>query len=201
MGEEQGDIREGDGWRWYVDPLDGTVNYSRGIPVWCVSLAVFASGDPKVGVIHDPLLSETFTGMSGSGAHLNDAPLSGSRMRSASRAIVHVTTDFDQDDMVEGLDVLVRLQARVLRTRNLGSAALGLAYVAAGRIDAMVHRRAHTWDYGAGVILVREAGGVVTAADGSPFTERSHSILAAATGELHRELLDVLRANSSTSLE
>ncbi|GAC1465837.1 MAG: inositol monophosphatase family protein [Chloroflexota bacterium] len=194
VAEEGGVVRDSGERRWYVDPLDGTLNFSRSIPIWCVSIALFESGAPTVGVVHDPLLHETYAACTGQGAHMNGTAIACSGVSDISRAVVHVTTDFEARGMQEGLQDLNALQQHVLRTRNLGSAALGLAYVGSGRLDAMVHRHAHTWDYGAGALLVREAGGCITEADGSPYSEASTSILAAATQGLHRALLDLLRA-------
>ncbi|MGI8826133.1 MAG: inositol monophosphatase family protein [Chloroflexota bacterium] len=195
VGEEGGGDDSGGCRRWYVDPVDGTFNYSRGIPVWCLSLALFEARQPVLGAIRDPLRGEIFVAARGRGAKCNGATLAATSQLDLSRAVVHMTVDFDDESMNVGLDDLRRLQPKVLRTRNLGSVALALAYVAAGRLDAVLHRFAHTWDFGAGVALILETGGCVTAIDGSPYREGSTSVLAAGNGELHAALLHALRSH------
>lgn len=179
--------------RWLIDPVDGTLNYSRQLPIWCVSVSLFRGEFPEVGVIYDPLREETFEASLGGGARLNGAILGGSGCREAGQALVHVTVDFRQDSVVEGLDDLKVLAPVVLRTRNIGSAALALAYVAAGRFDAMLHRFASPWDYGAGVALVQEAGGVVTDFEGKPYSFDTSGLLASASPELHAAILELLQ--------
>jgi myo-inositol-1(or 4)-monophosphatase len=102
--------------------------------------------------------------------------------------MVHLTIDFNPQSLHAGLEDIRAIAPRVLRTRNTGSAALALAYVAAGYFDAMLHRYAHPWDYGAGVLMVREAGGVVTDIAGDPYTVASVAIVAAASEELRAAL-------------
>jgi myo-inositol-1(or 4)-monophosphatase len=178
---------------WYVDPLDGTFNFSRGIPFFAVSLSLFEEGRPILGVVHDPGRSETFYAAAGQGARLKGDQLSVSDVVSLGDSVVHLTVDFDNPEMHVGLDDLQRIAPRVLKTRNLGSAALGLAYVAAGRLDAIAHRLAHTWDFGGGALLVQEAGGVITDIRGHSYTAETTNVLAASTPALHASLLDLLQ--------
>ena len=187
--------------RWYVDPLDGTLNYSRGLPVWCVSLALFDGDQPVLGVVHDPIRGETFSAEAGSGARLNGDPITTSGTTRLEDAFVHLTIDFHEASLAAGLEDMEQLAPRVLRTRNIGSAALALAYVAAGRLDGMVHRFANAWDYGAGVLLVREAGGAITEVAGAPYTVNSLAVLAAATEQLHGGLAGLLPASRSGRVE
>lgn len=192
VGEEGSDVAPGCSRRWLVDPLDGTLNFSRSIPIWCVSLALFDGSIPVLGVIYDPIHGETFAAVQGQGATCNGEPLTSSALADPAGAIVHLTVDFHEGSMLLGLHDLQVLAPRVLRTRNTGSAALALAYVASGRIDVMVHRYAHAWDYAAGVVLVQEAGGYATAIDGTPYTQTSSAVLAAASNALHGQILDVI---------
>jgi myo-inositol-1(or 4)-monophosphatase len=196
VAEEGGRVPAGGGRAWYVDPLDGTMNFSRGIPVWAVSLALFEDGRPALGVVHDPIRQEAFTALAGSGAWCNEEPITCSDVTELSSAVVHVTIDFNDASMLEGVDDIKLVAPRVLRTCNLGSAALALAYVAAGRFDAMLHRFAHAWDYGAGVVLVQEAGGSVTDLRGAPYTSDTFALAAGSTLRLQGSLLDLLRPRS-----
>jgi myo-inositol-1(or 4)-monophosphatase len=177
--------------RWLVDPLDGTVNYSRGVPIWCVSIALFEGSRPILGVIHDPVCGETFQAVEGQGAHASGNVLATSSVRHPSRALVHITVDYGGGTLA-GLEELNALAPKIFRPRHLGSVALALAYVATGRFDAVVHRFASPWDYGAGVLLVQEAGGAVSDLTGAPYTDQTVAVVAAGTDSLHRELLDAL---------
>jgi myo-inositol-1(or 4)-monophosphatase len=193
VAEEGSTSEAGSGRQWFVDPLDGTLNYSRGIPIFCVSIALVERNQPVVGVIHDPIRRETFGAVAGQGAWLNGVRISSSSVNELADAVIHLTVDFEEVSMREGIEDLTHLVPRIMRSRNTGSAALGLAYVAAGRLDAMLHRFAHTWDFAAGVLLVREAGGHVTAMSGTPYDASDSSVAAAATTNLHAELIEILR--------
>jgi len=201
VGEEGAATRPESARRWYVDPLDGTLNFSRGLPVWCVSMALFEHEGPVLGVIVDPIRNETFSAATGKGAWLNGKRLHTSSVDRVADAFVQMTVDFNDQSMAEGLRDLQVVAPRVLRTRNIGSAALALAYVASGRFDAMLHRHAHAWDYGAGVVLVREAGGMVTDMVGSRYTEQTFAVLTTSSSTLHGELLTMLQAGPPTWLE
>jgi myo-inositol-1(or 4)-monophosphatase len=189
------------GRRWFIDPVDGTVNFAHRMPVWCVSMSLFEHDRPVLGVIYDPLREETFTAARGSGAFLNGSRVATSGVSDMGQAFVHHTIDFHQGTLQRGLQDIQILAPRVYRTRNIGSAALALAYVACGRFDAMVHRFAHTWDYGAGVLLVEEAGGAVTQFDGGPYSVETTDLVAAATGTLQAEIRTAVRDLSSSGLE
>jgi myo-inositol-1(or 4)-monophosphatase len=200
IGEEGSEVA-GRGRRWYLDPVDGTLNFSRGLPVWCVSMGLFDGDGPLLGAICDPVRNEVFAAARGLGASRNGAPVNVSSVETLEQALVHLTVDFREESRVAGLEDLRRLVPQVLRTRNVGSAALALAYLAAGHFDAMVHRHASTWDYAAGVLLVREAGGVVTDIAGGPFDESTTTLLAAASRTLHGELLRLLGADRKAAAE
>ena len=192
VGEEGARVDGRSGRTWHVDPLDGTLNFSRGLPIWCVSVALYDGDRPLLGVVSDPLTRETFSAGTGLGATCNGRAIHCSQRDAVAEAVVHITVDVKDLGGVEGLDDIVRLAPRALRTRNIGSAALGLAYVAAGRLDAMVHRFAHSWDYAAGVLLIQEAGGVVTDMKGNAYVPRAHDLCAAATPALHSAFLELL---------
>jgi myo-inositol-1(or 4)-monophosphatase len=198
VGEEGTRVPGGSGRNWYVDPLDGTLNFSRGVPIWCVSMALYEGDRPLLAVISDPITREIFTAGAGMGSYRNGERISGSRVAATQDAVVHITVDLKDLGVSTGLDDLVAIAPRVLRTRNIGSAALALAYVAAGRFDAMLHRFAYPWDYGAGVLLVQEAGGVVTDLRGAAYVPDTHDVCATANASLHAEFLSILAQRAVT---
>ncbi|MGH2444146.1 MAG: inositol monophosphatase family protein [Chloroflexota bacterium] len=186
---EEGTAVESSGSRtWYIDPLDGTLNYSHGVPMFGVSISLFQGSEPVLGVVFDPLRDEMFAAARDSGATCNGIPIHCAKVKELSAALVHLTIDFKDEAMRDGLRDIQLIAPAVLRTRNLGSAALALCYVAAGRLDGMLHRHAYPWDYGAGVVLIREAGGVVTELDGSGFTVVSETVLAGANESIRAGL-------------
>lgn len=153
------DIREGI--RWIVDPLDGSLNYQKGIPLCCVSVGLWQKDEPILGVIYDFNRKELFSGIVGIGAWLNCAPIRVSRTRVPERAILctgfPVGTSFSPDAIVK----FVRQIRKYKKVRLLGSAALSLAYVAAGRSDAYYERDIKKWDVAAGLAIVQAAGGTI----------------------------------------
>lgn len=191
LGEEGGPQGEGS-LQWVIDPLDGTVNFAHGIPIFCVSIAAVRDGAIVCGVIHHPLLNETFTVVQGAGAFLN-----GKRLH------VSATAVFDDCIMVTGFPYNVmenpsnciqqfeKMLARGLPIRRLGSAALDLAYVAAGRFDGYWEVALHPWDMAAGVLMVIEAGGTVSHYGGKKFVLQHDSIVAT-NGLIHSELVSIL---------
>ena len=147
---------------WVVDPLDGTMNFSRGIPFYCTSIALLVEGEPVLGVIHDPVREESFSGLVEGGCWLNGEPITVSSVREAGQAVLATGLptfgDYSESHLKE---FAVRL-GRFKKVRMLGSAALMLASVAAGRVDAYAEDDIMLWDVAAGVALVRGAGGYVS---------------------------------------
>lgn len=194
LGEEGGTTwpRRSD-YRWIVDPLDGTTNFIHGLPQYAVSVGVEHQQQLVAGVIWAPRSQECFTAVRGGGAFLNGERLRTSSCRDLNEALLvasfppHVARD--SVEIRRFVELLVRCQAM----RRLGSAALNLAFVAAGRIDAYWATSLKTWDVAAGALLVREAGGTLSAIDGRPFDLEHPSLLAAATQPLHRAVLPHLR--------
>jgi myo-inositol-1(or 4)-monophosphatase len=147
---------------WVIDPLDGTSNYLRGIPHWCVSIALVDNGEPLHGVVFDPLRNELFVASRGSGAVLDDRRLRVAERRDLAGALL--CTGFPPRERARAkpqLDCLNALLEQAEDVRRTGSAALDLAYVACGRFDGYVEAGVQPWDIAAGVLLVREAGGRV----------------------------------------
>ena len=145
--------------QWIVDPIDGTVNYFYGIPHFCVSIALRVAGEIVLGVIYDPMQDELFVGRKGAAPTLNGAPIHVSGRAELADAMITVGFSKNRESIDAGLQRFKELLFRVRKTRMLGSAALGLAYVAAGRLDAYLEEVISLWDVAAGIILVETAGG------------------------------------------
>lgn len=164
---------------WYVDPLDGTVNFVHGIPLFCVSIALYRGSEPLVGVVHAPVLDETFVAAQGRGATVNDQPLAVSDTAELLDAVVATGFPYRRGELANGnLGNFARLFPQVRGVRRMGSAALDLAFCAAGRIDAFWELYLGAHDLAAGALLVREAGGVVTDVDGGDAWLREGHLLA-----------------------
>lgn len=162
LAEESG-ARAGGGRHWLVDPLDGTINFLHALPFWCVSLAVVDEGELCAGVVHAPALDLTFAAAVGEGARVNGQPSAVSTAEHLEDAIVATGFPYARDTLADNnLDNIPRVGAVVGGLRRMGSAALDLALVAAGRLDAFWELHLNAWDVAAGVLLVRESGGTVT---------------------------------------
>ena len=172
LGEEEGGQEGLGGARWVLDPIDGTINFARDSPLCSISLSLAVDGQPVVGIVDAPLLGERFIARQGGGAYLNGARISVAEVPALSEAIVGIA-DFkvgvgsEEENRVH-LAVLAQLARESLRVRMLGSAALDLAWLAAGRLSATLMLSNLPWDVTAGLLLVREAGGAVFDYDGSP---------------------------------
>ena len=188
-----GSSRPASRWRWVFDPLDGTTNYAHGLPIFCASLGLEVDGRTEVGAVFDPTRQELFTAERGHGAHLNGQPLAVSATPKLLDALL--VTGFPYDvheragDLVELFGAFLA-QARAIR--RLGSAALDLCYVAAGRFDAFWEQHLKPWDVAAGALIVEEAGGRMTGMDGSPFNP-ANAHLIASNGRVHDEMIACVR--------
>jgi myo-inositol-1(or 4)-monophosphatase len=147
--------------QWIVDPIDGTVNYYYGIPHFCVSIALRVAGEITVGVIHDPMVGETWTVEKGAPAYLNGKPISASKRETLAESVLYVGCGKDEDALRTGVDRFHKASLRARKMRMMGSAALGMAYIASGRIDGYIESRISLWDIAAGQLLVETAGGKV----------------------------------------
>lgn len=148
--------------RWIVDPLDGTTNFLHGLPHWAVSIALEHKGEVVAGVVYDPTKDEMFFAEKGQGAWLNESRLRVSgRMRMIESIFATGLPFAGRGDLPETLQDLARILPTCAGVRRFGSAALDLAYVAAGRYDGFWERRLNSWDMAAGLVIVREAGGLV----------------------------------------
>ena len=162
---------------WIVDPIDGTVNYFYGIPHYCVSIALRIGGRIDHGVIYDPSLDEMFSVSRGGGAFLNGEPIHASQRAEMGQAVVTIGFSKTKEAMEAGFQRYRRIAFQVRKTRMLGSAALAMAYIACGRLDAYIEEQISLWDIAAGHLLIEEAGGRVDLRP-NPRHADKHSIVA-----------------------
>ncbi|MEN8207588.1 MAG: inositol monophosphatase family protein, partial [Pseudomonadota bacterium] len=160
LAEESG-LREGDDYQWIIDPLDGTTNFLHGFPQFAVSIALRHKGRLEHGVVYDPLRQELFTATRGAGAMLNDRRIRVTKRNSLDGALLGTGFPFKAQQHLETyLDMFRALFPNTAGIRRPGSAALDLAYVAAGRLDGFWEIGLNIWDMAAGVLLIQEAGGL-----------------------------------------
>ena len=176
--------------RWVFDPLDGTTNYAHGLPIFCASLALQIDGATEVGAVFDPSRRELFTAERGEGAYLNGEALAVSDTAEAIDALL--VTGFPYFYKQELVDLFATFLQRARAVRRLGSAALDLCYVAAGRFDGFWEQHLKPWDMAAGALVVEEAGGRLSGMDGSPFDLAAGHVVAS-NGRVHEALLAIIR--------
>lgn len=182
LGEEEGGETDSARARWVLDPIDGTINFARGHPQCAISLALVAAGEPVLGIVDAPFLGERFIARRGQGAYLNGHRIAIWEVPDLREAIVGIA-DFkvglgsEEENRVH-LAALARFARESLRVRMLGSAALDLAWLACGRLNATLMLSNLPWDVTAGLLLVREAGGIVYDYDGSPHNAESRYTIA-----------------------
>lgn len=191
--EESGEIPGRDGHRWIIDPLDGTTNFLHGIPHFAISIGLEWRGELIAGLVYDPIKDETFVAEKGAGAFLNERRLRVSRRNEFSRAMIGTGLPvLNWPGREKGFATqLERVSDKVAGLRRLGTASLDLAYVAAGRFDGFWEYGLKPWDVAAGIILVREAGGMVNHLEGEqPWSEPG--TIVAANPDLHGQLVSLL---------
>lgn len=178
---------------WIFDPIDGTTNYAHGLPIFCASLALEIDGVPEVAAVYDPTRRELFTAERGGGAFLNGRRI---HVSSAERLVDAMLVTGFPYDVHRRVDEIVGLfgefVGRARAVRRLGSAAIDLCYVAAGRMDGFWETDLKAWDIAGGALVVAEAGGTVTDTDGAPFVSRGGHVLAA-NPHLHGPMAEVIR--------
>lgn len=192
--EESGEF-DGEGcFSWYIDPLDGTVNYLHGIPMFAVSIGVARDRILELGVVYDPVRDECFSGERGRGAWLNGEPIRASQAEDLNHSLLVTGFPYDiRTSRRNNLNNFTRLSLLSQGVRRLGSAALDLCYTASGRVDGYWEISISSWDITAGVVIAREAGAAVSTLNGdSDFLRTPTSVVAAGTPAVHRQLLKVL---------
>lgn len=195
LAEESGETKGGGDGIWYIDPLDGTVNYSHHIPMFCVSIAYAVNGIVTLGTVYDPLRDEMFSGERGKGAFLNGKTIRASATTELQKSLLVTGFPYDtwntSKDNFKNFEKLAKMTQGV---RRLGSAALDGCYVAAGRFDAFWELTLRPWDIAAAGLIAEEAGARVTAIDGKPdYISAPQSILAAAPG-IYKQMLEQLKS-------
>lgn len=194
LGEESGgQSASGAPYRWIVDPIDGTTNFAHGLALFCTSIALEIDGRVDVGVIYDPMADELFTAERGQGARVNGRRLTVSAADDLINALL--VTGFppstSPDEREEQLKIFMAFLSRARAVRRLGSAALDLCFVAAGRFDAFWEQNLYAWDVAAGGLLVEEAGGRVTNYTGVSYSPFDRQIVAS-NGALHDKVIAVI---------
>ena len=196
VAEESGVIEGSDQHKWFIDPLDGTVNYAHHIPMFCVSIGYALNGDLTFGAVYDPMRDEMFTAERGKGAYLNGKKISASSVTELQRSLLVTGFPYDtwntKNDNFANFEKFGKLTQGV---RRLGSAALDLSYVGAGRFEGFWELSLKPWDVAAGALICEEAGVTVTnISGGTDYISAPQSILAAAPG-VHAKMLEELRGS------
>lgn len=191
LSEESGGNKKNSDYLWVVDPLDGTTNYYMKNPLFSVSISLFYKEEIVLGVIHAPYLNELYTTEKDKGAYLNSKKIHASNKKSLSKSILTFCHGTKEKDIKRAIKTYNHFKLKGFDMRQLGSAALELGFVAAGRTESIMIPGAHPWDVGAGVLLVREASGRVTDYKEEEWKLKSKDMLAS-NGKIHNELLKTL---------
>lgn len=192
LSEEAGEIKMDSDYKWIIDPIDGTVNFANGIPICCVSIAVEQNGKMILGAVYNPLMNEFFFAQTGYGATLNDKIIKVSDETQVPKSCLATGFPYTYLDMPNGpLQVFDRFIRQGIAVRRLGSAALDLCWVAAGRFDGFYEHKLHAWDSAAGFLIVEEAGGKVTDFKGDYYSVYQPHLLAT-NGKIHDNMLRVI---------
>ncbi|HAV23156.1 MAG TPA: inositol monophosphatase [Bacteroidetes bacterium] len=195
LGEETGSTTPTADTIWIIDPLDGTTNFTHGLPIFCVSIGIQEKGGLVAGVVYDPNRDEMFTAQRGRGSYLNGKKIRVSEREKLIKSLL--VTGFPYNVRENPLNAVEHFGAFLKESqavRRLGSAALDFAYVAAGRFDGFWEVALHPWDMAAGLLLVEEAGGKVTDFRGFPTTVMGKSIVAT-NGRIHEQMISILKKN------
>ena len=176
---------------WYVDPIDGTLNFTQGIPMYCVSMGFAVAGEMVLGVIYEPNRDELFSGARGAGVKLNGQRVRCSNTQNLGDAVLATGFPPPRDGDIDNVPIFARVVRKTRNVRRLGSAAIDLAYVACGRLDGFWEFNLSPWDTAAGFLLVEEAGGRVTDENGDQYHVNAKGIVAVANG-LHGQLMSLI---------
>ena len=189
LSEEAGEIETASNYKWIIDPIDGTINFAHGIPLCCVSIAVEFNGEMLMGAVYNPILKEFYFAEKNKGAFLNSEPIHISEEKSVLKSCLVTGFPYTYLDSPNGpLQCFDRFIRKGIPVRRLGSAAIDLCWVAAGRFDGFYEHKLNAWDSAAGFLIVKEAGGMVTDFEGNEYSPYQPHILAT-NGKIHREML------------
>lgn len=196
LSEEAGKIVQDSNYKWIIDPIDGTINFAKGIPINCVSIGIEHNGEMLMGAVYNPHMNELFFAEKGKGATLNDKPIRVSAETEIIKSCLVTGFPYTYLDMPNGpLQVFDRFIRKGVPVRRLGSAAIDLCWVAAGRFDGFYEHKLEAWDSSAGYIIVEEAGGKVTDLKGNKFSPYQHGIIAT-NGKIHEKLVAVINGET-----
>jgi myo-inositol-1(or 4)-monophosphatase len=194
LGEEGANTTTSSGIRWIVDPIDGTINFAHGLPIWCVSIGVEVNGIIECGAIYDATRDELFTGIRGGGAHLNSKSIQVSKVTDPGLSLF--VTGFayniaeNEDKVIERFEAFLR---RGFLVRRLGSAALDLCYTACGRFDGFFEAGLSPWDSAAGSLILHEAGGKLTHYNGEEYSVYRKGIIASNSLQ-HEKMMEIINS-------
>lgn len=192
LSEEAGEISTSSEYKWIIDPIDGTVNFANGIPICCVSIAVEHQGEIVLGAIYNPLMNEFYVAEKGKGATLNGKKIGVGNKTEVIKSCLVTGFPYTYLDAPNGpIQVFEKLIRKGVPVRRLGSAAIDLCWVAAGRFDGFYEHKLQAWDSAAGFLMVTEAGGKVTDFEGKPYSVYQPHLLAT-NGHIHDELLAIV---------
>jgi myo-inositol-1(or 4)-monophosphatase len=192
LSEESGEIVQDSSYKWIIDPIDGTVNYANGIPICCVSIGIEKEGKMVLGAVYNPFINELFFAERGEGATLNEKKIQVSNQSDLIKSCMVTGFPYTYLDMPNGpLQVFEKFIRKGIPVRRLGSAAIDLCWVAAGRFDGFYEHKLSAWDSAAGFIIVEEAGGKVTDLKGDYYNPYQPGIIAT-NGKIHDELIRVV---------
>jgi len=192
LSEEAGELIQDSNYKWIIDPIDGTINFAHGIPLNCVSIGIEKSGEMVMAAVYNPHLDEFYFAEKGKGATLNDKPIHVSDETETIKACLVTGFPYTYINIPNGpLEIFERFIRKGVPVRRLGSAAIDLCWVAAGRFDGFYEHKLEPWDSAAGYLIVEEAGGKVTDLEGNKFSVYQHKVLAT-NGKIHDEMIAVI---------
>lgn len=192
LSEESGELATQSEYKWIIDPIDGTVNFANGIPLCCVSIGLEFRGEIIMGAVYNPMMNEFYFAEKGAGATLNDKAIHVSDKTDVGTACMATGFPYTYLDQANGpLQVFEKFIRKGIAVRRLGSAAIDLCWVAAGKFDAYYEHKLESWDSAAGSLIVTEAGGKVTNFSNEPFSVYQKQLLAT-NGKVHAAVLQVI---------
>lgn len=192
LAEESPELKQDSPFKWIIDPLDGTTNYSHGFPFFCVSIGLEISGEVVFGVVYDPMMDELFTAEKGKGATLNGKKIAVSAIGELGKSLLATGFPYDLRSSADNnLDFFSEFSLRAQAIRRAGSAALDLCYIASGRFDGYWEMKLKPWDVAAGSLIVSESGGKITGFSGGPFSIYGKECLAS-NSLIHEEMTRIL---------
>lgn len=196
LSEEVGAIVQESEYKWIIDPIDGTVNYANGIPICCVSIGIEKAGKMIMGAVFNPFINELYVAERNEGAFLNDKKIYVSQTTNLIKSCLVTGFPYTYLDEPNGpLQVFEKFIRKGVPVRRLGSAAIDLCWVAAGRFDGFYEHKLSAWDSAAGFIIVEEAGGTVTDLKGNYYNPYQPGLIAT-NGKIHEQLLDIVKGGT-----